>query len=266
MTSEKSDTVGNPIVRIHTHLRLHDHASMDGGRPIRPDGSRDCGPHPPAIASGSRAYNPRHSDPTDIYNLSNYWYTTFIKISAERGMVGVVQQQDVLGRLLDTSAVFAPVAERSTVSPHDVLRYLEWTISFSAMIDAYLSAGEFTPTELHALRYLAVCGPITLGSLSRAIGVNPSVTTGMADRLEQRRIVERVRLNTDRRNIVMALTEEGHALLQTVIAARAEGLEGLLARGGDTSLGALYTLIQDDLIRMSRHPATERMSPDLSAG
>ncbi|MGC8489288.1 MAG: MarR family transcriptional regulator, partial [Clostridia bacterium] len=70
-------------------------------------------------------------------------------------------------------------------------------------------AGPLTWVQLAALRYLLAHGPVTIGTLSRALNVSFSSTTGIVDRLVQLRLVERVHPEDDRRTVIVVATEEG---------------------------------------------------------
>lgn len=54
-------------------------------------------------------------------------------------------------------------------------------------------------------------GPATAGGLSEATGLRPAATTTLIDRLAERGFVRRVPSPTDRRQVLVELTEEGRA-------------------------------------------------------
>ena len=68
-------------------------------------------------------------------------------------------------------------------------------------------------TQVRALVQLADRGELTAGEFAKAAEVTPASATGMLDHLEQAGIVERRRSATDRRRVVVSLTDEGQALV-----------------------------------------------------
>jgi DNA-binding MarR family transcriptional regulator len=70
-------------------------------------------------------------------------------------------------------------------------------------------AGEVTPRMVTVLRHLAVTGPMTVGEQAEHLGLSPAAMSELTDRLEQRRLVERMRDDVDRRRVFVWLTEQG---------------------------------------------------------
>jgi DNA-binding MarR family transcriptional regulator len=66
------------------------------------------------------------------------------------------------------------------------------------------------PADLRCLDWLAD-GPKTAGQLSVATGLRPAATTALIDRLEARGLVRRTRSATDRRSVLVEMTDHGHA-------------------------------------------------------
>ncbi|MHA3702924.1 MarR family winged helix-turn-helix transcriptional regulator [Jatrophihabitans sp. YIM 134969] len=64
------------------------------------------------------------------------------------------------------------------------------------------------PADLRCLDWLAD-GPKTAGLLATATGLRPAATTALIDRLSERGLVERVRSETDRRQVLVRMTDEG---------------------------------------------------------
>jgi len=80
--------------------------------------------------------------------------------------------------------------------------------SVQAFDDAVGRALGLGPTDLRCLDWLAD-GPKTAGVLATATGLRPAATTALLDRLEAKGLVERVRDDTDRRRVLVRMTEEG---------------------------------------------------------
>jgi len=64
------------------------------------------------------------------------------------------------------------------------------------------------PADLRCLDWLAD-GPKTVGQLAAATGLRPAGTTALIDRLTKRGLVERIRTESDRRQVLVQMTEEG---------------------------------------------------------
>lgn len=68
------------------------------------------------------------------------------------------------------------------------------------------------PADLRCLDCLSE-GPRTAGELANGAGLRPAATTTLIDRLEARGLVRRTRPTTDRRRVLVEMTEEGAALV-----------------------------------------------------
>src|ERR1700724_3615024 len=73
-----------------------------------------------------------------------------------------------------------------------------------------------TPSQLAVLGTLNRIGPLTLGDLAAAEGVQPPSITRIANALEERRLVERTVVSDDRRSFQLRLTPKARRLLQTI--------------------------------------------------
>lgn len=71
-----------------------------------------------------------------------------------------------------------------------------------------------TVPQLICLHEIFHDGPITIGALTKNVFLNNSTITGIVDRLERRRLVERIRMSQDRRQIHVQITEAGAAFLE----------------------------------------------------
>jgi DNA-binding MarR family transcriptional regulator len=66
------------------------------------------------------------------------------------------------------------------------------------------------PADLRCLDWL-VDGPKSAGQLSTATGLRPAATTALIDRLARRGLVRRTRSETDRRTVLVEMTELGQS-------------------------------------------------------
>ena len=110
-----------------------------------------------------------------------------------------------------------------------VQRYQRSTQAFDDTVGQRLGLG---PSDVRCLDWLAD-GPKTAGQLSSATGLRPAATTALIDRLVAKGLVERVPDETDRRQVLVQMTEQGHA--------RTWQLYGPLAMEGQQLLASLGT-------------------------
>ena len=71
-----------------------------------------------------------------------------------------------------------------------------------------------TAPQLAALQEIGRLQPITVGALAKSIHLSQATLTGVCTRLENRNLVYRARSVSDRRNVVLELTEAGQAILE----------------------------------------------------
>jgi MarR family transcriptional regulator, organic hydroperoxide resistance regulator len=73
--------------------------------------------------------------------------------------------------------------------------------------------GDLTIAQVRALFALDARQAATAGEIAEAARLSPASVTGMLDELERDGIVTRVRSDTDRRRVLVTLTEEGRTVL-----------------------------------------------------
>jgi DNA-binding MarR family transcriptional regulator len=110
-----------------------------------------------------------------------------------------------------------------------VQRYQRSTQAFDDTVGRRLGLGA---SDVRCLDWLAD-GPKTAGQLSKATGLRPAATTALIDRLVAKGLVERVHDDTDRRQVLVQMTEHGQA--------RTWQLYGPLATEGQQLLASLRT-------------------------
>ncbi len=69
-----------------------------------------------------------------------------------------------------------------------------------------------SPAQIHALSWLRLDAPLTMGALAQRIGVTEKTITGVVDRLERAGYAQRERSATDRRVVPVVLTRQGQKL------------------------------------------------------
>jgi DNA-binding MarR family transcriptional regulator len=104
----------------------------------------------------------------------------------------------------------------------------------------HLPGTDLTPRMLGLLRHLAAAGPLTIGEQARHLGLSAATVTELLDRLESRRLVERMRDERDRRRVFVWLTSEGRRRAAAHPEVRESGLlASALARMGSTDRARL---------------------------
>ena len=100
-------------------------------------------------------------------------------------------------------------------------------------------------TNLHVLSILEGHGEMPMGRLAEILDVALSNASGLIDRLEDRRLVERVRVPGDRRVVVVRVTADGRAALSRADVLKDELLQAILARLDDRDLDRLAMALED---------------------
>jgi MarR family transcriptional regulator, organic hydroperoxide resistance regulator len=74
---------------------------------------------------------------------------------------------------------------------------------------------ELNASQLSCLLVLEKAGPLSLSKLSQHVFLSPSMITSIVDQLEKKEFVVRARKSTDRRVILIELTNKGKEIAQT---------------------------------------------------
>jgi DNA-binding MarR family transcriptional regulator len=72
-----------------------------------------------------------------------------------------------------------------------------------------------TGSQLWAMKEVAAVGSLRCSELARRLFIHPATVVNLVDRLEQRGLVIRVRSASDRRVVLVELTEQGRMLVAT---------------------------------------------------
>ena len=106
------------------------------------------------------------------------------------------------------------------MDPHSI--YQAWVattqaaISLDRAVDTRLRPLRLNSAQGAALLALAEHGPQRMSHLARFLLQQTQTTTDLVDRLERRGLVQRVRHETDRRVVLVEVTEAGRALLDAI--------------------------------------------------
>ena len=86
------------------------------------------------------------------------------------------------------------------------------------------------PAAQARLLCMLATGPRRMSELAGLLGIEKAALTGLADRAERRGLVARVPSTTDRRAVLVSLTDEGRALVSQAAAAFEADVSALLSR------------------------------------
>ena len=91
-----------------------------------------------------------------------------------------------------------------------------------------MRAFDLTPPQAISLRKL-LDGPLPMGSVAEILSCDASTLTGIADRLEERHLIQRQVDPSDRRVKLLALTDEGRELVEAIDGPFTSEIPGLAA-------------------------------------
>lgn len=104
-------------------------------------------------------------------------------------------------------------------------------------------AGVLTPTQFMLLGRLRHSGELGMGEVAEGLGITMAGATGLVDRLVQAGLVARVRSASDRRRVLIALTDQGRSTLEMARAQRRERFHKITEGLSDDDLAQLRRLI-----------------------
>ncbi len=105
-------------------------------------------------------------------------------------------------------------------------------------LDAWMDL-PITIAQLKSLFFIRNQGSTSLGKLAAALGVTPTNTTGIVDRLVKQGLVTRAENEQDRRVLVVRLTPKGESLISNLRQRKRTHVAGLLEGMADEELDAL---------------------------
>jgi DNA-binding MarR family transcriptional regulator len=99
-------------------------------------------------------------------------------------------------------------------------------------------------SHMHVLWLLQHHGAMTMSRLADLLDVSMSNATGIVDRMEEKRLIERVRVPDDRRLVVVRPAGEGFRALSESETTKREGLRAVLARLSASERPVVLTAIR----------------------
>ena len=115
-------------------------------------------------------------------------------------------------------------------------------------------------THFHMISLLERHGSMPMSRIAELLGVSVSNATGLIDRIEERGLVERVRVPDDRRVVHVRLTDSGRQTLHDFELFKEDMMQGILARLDDRQLTRVAEAMTD-----LRAAVIEAISADPSA-
>ena len=103
-------------------------------------------------------------------------------------------------------------------------------VAVAARSLATAAATEVTLPQYRALVVLAAKGPLRVGELAEALGIHPSTTTRLCDRLVERKLVRRAVDRSNRRETTISLSAKGRSLVDEVTDVRRAEIGAIVAR------------------------------------
>jgi DNA-binding MarR family transcriptional regulator len=100
-------------------------------------------------------------------------------------------------------------------------------------------------TQLHVMNMLERHGEVAMSRLAEMLDVSDSNATGLIDRIEERGFVERIRVPSDRRVVLVRITDRGREVMEEVETLREEMLERMLGRLDEPNLLRVAAAMSD---------------------
>ena len=110
---------------------------------------------------------------------------------------------------------------------------------------------EITLSQLIALHIISAKAPMTLISLSEALGTRPPATCAMVDRLARAGLVRRTPDPDDLRRVLLAVTGTAAQMIGKIDPDTARQLQAVLASMGSAAQRVLTEVLKDTARRLS---------------
>lgn len=135
------------------------------------------------------------------------------------------------------------VRDRHIATVDQLVRELAWYATKQSTQMLMRPDINLTLPQMITLFAIHGCGTCRMSTLAEITQQSAGTLTGIVDRLINDGLVERARNIGDRRVVEVALTDEGQARLERVIAARSEGMRRILAQFAEEDLEQFEVLL-----------------------
>jgi DNA-binding MarR family transcriptional regulator len=125
------------------------------------------------------------------------------------------------------------------------------------LLDKHLEPYDITSAQFKVLLLLARDNKDTPVEICRCLSLDSGAMTRMIDRLESKGLIARVRSTTDRRQVRLELTEQGHTLSKQIPQIAANAMNDLTGELTGVELNELQRLLRKILVPVGLVPATE---------
>src|SRR5699024_2361904 len=140
------------------------------------------------------------------------------------------------------------VTEKYIAQSEKKLRYISGMIKKNGR--KILNNYPITPSQFIALQWITEEDDITIGQLSKKIGLAFSTTTDLVDRMEKNKLIERARDSQDRRVVRIHALDKGKMVIKEVIKKRQQYLGDVLqtfSREQNEELNDLLHLLYEQM-------------------
>jgi DNA-binding MarR family transcriptional regulator len=100
-------------------------------------------------------------------------------------------------------------------------------------------------TQLHVMHLLEHHGELAMSHLAETLDVSLSAATGLVDRVEERGFVERIRVPSDRRIVLVRITTAGRQMLEDVEVLRVGIIQQVLDELDEAQLAGVASAMAD---------------------
>lgn len=114
------------------------------------------------------------------------------------------------------------------------------------------AGSELTLSQLIALHFISAKAPMTLISLSEALGTRPPATCAMVDRLARAGLVRRTPDPADLRRVLLAVTSTSAQMIGKIDPDTARQLQVVLSSMGSAAQRVLTEVLKDTARRLAR--------------
>lgn len=116
-------------------------------------------------------------------------------------------------------------------------------------------------THMHVMWLLEHHGDLSMSNVAELLGVSLSNATGIVDRMEERQLVERVRVPDDRRVVHVHLAAGGLQALEEIEAVKQDRIQAILGQLDQVKLERVVAALND-----IREAVVAELGPEFGAG
>ncbi|MFA1542823.1 MarR family winged helix-turn-helix transcriptional regulator [Actinomadura monticuli] len=141
-----------------------------------------------------------------------------------------------------------PAGDGAGGVPDDVAAAVERVLSTTAQLWSRAEQGlepAISPIQLRAVEAISRSGRLNLGGLAEELGAIPSSTSRLCDRLEAAGLIVREHARTDRREIIVRLSDQGEQLHAQLVRRRRAAVRDVLALMSPGSRARLIDALTD---------------------